>query len=309
MARLDEIETFVAIIEEGSLSAAARRSGLALSAVSRRLKDLEARMGVMLLRRTTRSQSLTEAGQEFHLRCRQILSDLDEAEASLRDKSGGLSGRIRMAAPVSFTALHLSGLLSDFLAAHPQVTLELDLSDQRLNLVEEGYDLALRIGRLEDSGLIARRLTVIRHLPVAAPGLIARLGQPERPEDLADFPALRYLSARRRAAWRFRRPDGSDGQVSLKARMLCNNGDVLVRSAVQGLGLCLEPTFVTAPAIAQGQLVPLFADHIWSDNAAYIVFAPGRVQPRRVRALIDFLAKALPDPPPWDETMAKATRL
>lgn len=306
MSRLDEIETFVAIVEAGSLSGAARSGGIALSAVSRRLKDLEQRVGTTLLLRSTRSLSLTDQGREYFLRCRQVLSDLEEAETQLRDTAGQLTGNIRVAAPVTFSTLHLAPLFSRFMERHPQVSLDIDLSDRQVDLIEEGFDLAVRIGRLKDSTLVARRLTPIRHVPTAAPALLDRLGVPERPEDMADFPVLRYSSTRVAGRWDFMRPDGTGGSVVLSGRMRCNNGDLLVNAAVHGLGLCLEPTFMTGPLVQDGRLIPLFADHIWSDNAAYVVYAGGRQLPRRVRTLIDFLAEALSPDPWWDRAVSEA---
>ncbi|MBB96529.1 MAG: LysR family transcriptional regulator [Rhodobacteraceae bacterium] len=306
MSRLDEIETFVAIVEAGSLSGAARADGIALSAVSRRLKDLELRVGTTLLQRSTRSLSLTDQGRDYFLRCRQVLADLAEAETHLRDVAGQLTGTIRIAAPVTFSTLHLAPLFSAFMDQHPEVALDIDLSDRRVDLIEEGFDLAVRIGRLKDSTLVARRLTPVRHVPTAAPALLDRLGVPDTPEAMGDFPVLRYSSTRAAGRWDFIRPDGTGGSVTLTGRMRCNNGDLLVSAAAQGLGLCLEPTFVTGPLVRDGRLVPLFADHIWSDNAAYVVYAGGRQLPRRVRAFIDHLAAGLSADPWWDRAINDA---
>lgn len=306
MSRLDEIETFVAIVEAGSLSGAARSGGLALSAVSRRLKDLEQRVGSTLLQRSTRSLSLTEEGRDYFLRCRQVLSDLEEAETHLRDAAGKLTGTIRVAAPLTFSTLHLAPLFSSFMEANPDVSLDIDLSDRRVDLIEEGFDLAIRIGRLKDSTLVAKRLTPIRHVPTAAPALLDRLGMPKTPEDMTRFPVLRYSSTRVAGRWDFVRPDGTGGSVTLTGRMRCNNGDLLVNAAAHGLGLCLEPTFMTGSLVREGKLIPLFADHIWSDNAAYALYAGGGTLPRRVRALIDHLAEALSAEPWWDQAVKTA---
>lgn len=306
MARLDEIMSFVDIVEAGSLSAASRRSGLALSAVSRRLKDLEARLGTTLLQRTTRTQRLTEEGQAFYQRCRQILDDLDAAEALMSDRTGGLTGRIRMTAPTSFAVHYLSDVITSFLQANPEISIDLDLSDRRIDLLEEGFDLAIRIGALADSTLIAKRLTRIRHVPCASPSLLGRLGHPERPEDLARFPALTYRSRAGRARWRFRRPDGSRGTVTPDARLWASNGDMLCKQAVAGLGVIVEPTFIAAPYLLDGRLVPLFADHAWSEDAAFAVYPRAEILPHRVRAIIDHLAEALTMDPPWDRRLRKA---
>jgi DNA-binding transcriptional LysR family regulator len=309
LARLDEIETFVAIVDAGTLTEASRRSGLALSAVSRRLRDLEARMGTTLIHRSTRTFSLSSEGQDFYLRCKQILSDLQEAETNLRDTKGRITGRIRIAAPLTFSVLHLSPILNEFMILHPDVEIDLDLNDRQVDLVAEGFDLAIRIGRLTDSSLIAKRLTRIRHVPTVAPSLIERLGQPERPEDLADFPALTYRSSGPGTEWRFVRPDGRKGSVTVKGTMACNNGDVLRAAAIAGLGVAFEPTFICGPAISDGLLKPLFFDHTWSDNAAYAVFPPGRAQITRVRALIEHIGARLSETAWWDAKLMEQYEL
>jgi len=306
LARLDELVTFVDIVEAGSLSGASRRSGLALSAVSRRLKDLEARLGTTLLQRTTRSQRLTEEGSTFYQRCRQILDDMDAAEALMKDSTGQLTGRIRMTAPASFAVHHLSDMLTKFLQANPEISLDLDLSDRRIDLLEEGFDLAIRIGSLEDSTLVAKRLTRIRHVPCVSPSLLQTLEHPDRPEDLASFPALTYRSRAGRARWRFRRPDGSQGTITPDARLWASNGDMLCKQAVAGLGIIVEPTFIAAPYLLDGRLVPLFADHAWSEDAAFAIYPKADALPRRVRAIIDHFAAALTMDPPWDRQLRQA---
>ncbi len=300
MSRLDEIETFVAIVDAGTLTEASLRTGLALSAVSRRLRDLERRMGTTLIQRSTRRLSLTGEGHDFFLRCKQVLSDLEEAETSVKDTAGRLTGRIRVAAPLTFSLLHLTPILTDFMQEHADVAVELDLSDRQVNLIDEGFDLAIRIGRLADSSMIAKRLTKVRHVPTASPAFLDRVGRPTAPEDLAELPALTYRSRSDGTQWRFVRPDGSKGSVTVKGVLACNNGDVLSAAAEAGLGVAFEPTFICAEAILEGRLLPLFPDHIWSDNAAYAVFPANRSLPRRVRALIDYVAERLSPDPWWD---------
>jgi DNA-binding transcriptional LysR family regulator len=305
MSRLTEIENFVEIINAGSLSEASRRTGLALSAVSRRLKELEKRLGVTLVRRSTRKISLTEAGHDFFLQCQQIINDLNDAESSLSETTHRLEGRIRLAAPTSFTCRHLGPILTEFLRLYPDVALELETNDRRVDIIQDGFDLALRIGRLQDSSLRARRLTRIRHLPVASKILLDRLGLPERPEDIGRYSVLQYRSSRQSNRWSFARPDGSRGAVHIKNRIICNNGEFLTRCAEDGLGVAIEPTFIVSSAIAEGRLVPLFSDHVWSDDAAYVVYPEARVLPLRVRALIDHIADRFPSEPSWDREIAR----
>ncbi|WP_156905468.1 LysR family transcriptional regulator [Maritalea myrionectae] len=300
MSHLDEMRTFVAVTDAQSLTGAAGTLNIALSAVSRRLKELERRLGTTLILRSTRSINLTTAGEDYLWRCRRILDDIQEAESAVSQGAKKLMGRIRMAAPLTFSTQHLGPILLDFMVQHPEVNIDLDLNDRRVDLIGEGFDLTIRIGQLSDSGLIAKRLTTIRRVPCAAPALLAAYGQPEKPEDLAELPILTYRSTRNHLTWPFTRPDGTSGVVKLGSRMAVNNGDMLCMAAEKGLGVVLEPTFITYQAIASGTLVPLFADHEWSDYAAYALFAQNRNIPRRVRSLIDFIAEELSPEPAWD---------
>ncbi len=285
MSHLDEMNTLIAIADAESLTGAARSMNIALSAVSRRLKDLEQRLGATLVLRTTRSISFTAAGEDYLMRSRQIIADIREADLSILEGSSVLSGRIRLAAPVTFSTLHLGRILFEFMAEHPELDIELDLNDRQVDLVGEGYDLAIRIGQLADSSLKAKRLTPpIRHIPCASPALLDKFGWPNIPEDMAKMPTLTYRSTRNKTAWPFVRPDGSKGVVKANGRMAVNNGEIVLMAAQEGLGVILEPTFIAYRAITSGALVPLFADHLWSDNAAYAVYAPNRTVPKRVRA-------------------------
>lgn len=308
MSHLDEMNALVAIADAESLTGAARSMNIALSAVSRRLKDLERRLGTTLVLRTTRSISFTAAGEDYLMRSRQIIADIREADLSVLEGSSVLSGRIRLAAPVTFSTLHLGRILFDFMALHPELNIELDLNDRQVDLVGEGYDLAIRIGQLADSSLKAKRLTPIRHFPCAAPSLLDKYGWPNIPEDMAKMPALTYRSTRSKTAWPFVRPDGSKGAVKANGRMAVNNGEMVLMAAEVGLGVILEPTFIAYRSIAAGALVPLFQDHTWSDNAAYAVYAPNRTLPKRVRALIDYIAKTLTTEPSWDRSIAAMSK-
>lgn len=306
LSQLDEMKTLIAIADAQSLTGASRTLNIALSAVSRRLKDLEQRLGTPLVLRSTRSINLTTAGEDYLLSCRQIIEDIEEADISVSQGADQFKGRIRLAAPLTFSTRHLGPILCEFMALHPGVNIDLDLNDRQVDLIGEGFDLAIRIGRLSDSSLIAKRLTTIRHVPCASPGLLEKYGRPARPEDLAKLPSLTYRSTRNNSAWSFTRPDGSKGVVKTTGRMAVNNGDMVCMAAQNGLGVILEPTFITHNAIASGALVPLFTDHKWSDNAAYAVFAPNRNIPKRVRALIDFFAEKLTPEPDWDKAIAFA---
>ncbi|MEH6630948.1 MAG: LysR family transcriptional regulator [Halopseudomonas aestusnigri] len=303
MSRVEQMETFVAIADAESLSGAAQSQGIAVSAVSRRLKALEARLGTTLYLRSTRRISLTEAGTDFLQKSRQIISDIEDAENAMVDGQGDLVGRIRIAAPLTFSTMHLGPVLSRFMALHPEVSMEAELNDRRVDLIAEGFDLAIRVGRLADSTLIAKKITQVHHCPCVSPKFIEQNGWPNRPEELSKFPGLMYRTSRSKTTWPFVRPDGTKGNVNIVGRFAANNGDILRDAAEAGLGVILEPTFITYTSILKGTLIPLFADHEWSDNAVYAVYAENRSLPRRVRTLIDFLAREFSPEPAWDRVI------
>jgi len=211
MDRFEDMRCFVQVVERGSVTRAAEALRIAPSAVSRRIKELEARLGTQLLSRTTRRMSLTEAGRSFHARCQRILADVEEAEAEASDRQSALKGGLRVAAPLGFGTAHLTPIVVDFMREHPQVELDLDLSDRVVDLVAEGFELAIRIGTLRDSSMIARKLADVRVVACAAPALIAARGMPRHPDELKDWPALCYSGTERGDIWRYRAPDGTDG--------------------------------------------------------------------------------------------------
>ncbi len=300
MDKFADIETFVTVVDTGSFSAAAERLDVAKSAISRRVSALEARLGVKLLNRTTRRLSLTDAGRDFHARAGRILADLNEAEQAVGDTDCQLRGRIRIAAPLSFGLQHLAPAITAFAVQHPQVQLDLDLNDREVSLVEEGVDMAVRIGELADSTLIARRLCQIRRVAVASPAYLATHGEPQTPDDLTHHHGLRYTNIPRQKHWHF---VGSDGRLYAPAvpdRLTANNGELLNRATIDGLGVGAPPTFVAYRELAAGTLRPILQDFTLPGVAMYAVFPPGRYQSRRVRVFADFLAEQFADPPYWD---------
>lgn len=304
MDRFTDIETFVAVVEAGSFSAAAERLGAAKSAVSRRVNALENRLGVKLLNRTTRRLNLTDAGRTFHERAGRILADLAEAEQSISDAECALRGRIRVAAPLSFGIDHLAPAVSAFARQHPDVQVELDLNDREVSLVEEGFDMAVRIGRLADSSLLARRLCTIRRVAVASPAYLAEHGTPARPEDLVNHAGLRYTNMPRHMYWQFVTPEGRGFSPQVPDRLSANNGGLLTQAAVDGLGVTLQPTFIVYRELAAGRLQQILADHPLPETAMYAVYPPGRYQSRRVRVFADFLAERFGGEPYWDAPLA-----
>jgi DNA-binding transcriptional LysR family regulator len=301
MDRFEDIQTFVRVVESGSFTAAAERLRRAKSAVSRRVSELEERLGVRLLNRNTRRINLTDSGRAFYARCVRLLSDLEEAELAVSSAHASLRGTLRVAAPMSFGVLHLADAINDFLGLHQQVRLEADLNDRRVNLIEEGFDVAVRIGALEDSSLIARRLAPIRHVTCASPAYLERFGTPRVPEDLAKHTGLSYSNVPESSQWQYRCPGGERQTVRIACRMLVNNGDVLLSAAVRGLGIVVSPTFLAYRAIARGDLVPILTDYRPPGDSAYAVYPPGRYLSHRVRAFIDFLGERFGERPYWDD--------
>ena len=297
MDRFADLSMFVAVVDSGGISAAAERLGVAKSAVSRRLADLEGRLGAQLLRRTTRRLTLTDSGRAFHERAKNILADLEEAEQSVSQAHGALRGRLKVALPLAYGIRHVGPLITEFMALHPAVEFDLDFNDRRIDLMQEGFDLAIRVARLPDSSLIARRLAPVPSALCASPDYLARRGTPARAADLAGHAALVYSNLANPDTWNFVGPEGQPGSVKVPVRLRANNGEFLTRAAIAGQGIILHPTFYLDEAIRAGELVPLLTDHAWPQVNAYAVYPPTRHLSRRVRALVDFLAERLAGPP------------
>ena len=297
MDRFADLSMFVAVVDSGGISAAAERLGVAKSAVSRRLADLEGRLGAQLLRRTTRRLTLTDSGRAFHERAKNILADLEEAEQSVSQAHGALRGRLNVALPLAYGIRHVGPLITEFMALHPAVEFDLDFNDRRIDLMQEGFDLAIRVARLPDSSLIARRLAPVPSALCASPDYLARHGTPARAADLAGHEALVYSNLANPDTWNFVGPEGQPGSVKVPVRLRANNGEFLTRAAIAGHGIILHPTFYLDEAIRAGQLVSLLTDHAWPQVNAYAVYPPTRHLSRRVRALVDFLAERLAGQP------------
>lgn len=300
MARLEDMETFIRVVEAGSISGAAERMGIAKSAVSRRLSDLESRLGVQLFRRTTRRLDLTDSGRGFYERCQRILSDVDEAEEAVSQAHGTLRGRLRVAVPLSFGLLHMGPAICDFMRDHPELEVDLDMNDRQVDLIAEGFDLALRIADLEDSSLIARQLALINTVVCASPDYLARQGSPQTPEQLAEHDCLVYSNNPEPTLWRYRDPQGEAKSVRVQARLLASNGDFLHQAAVAGQGIGLQPTFIVHKSIEEGRLVQILTDYSWPSVNAYAVYPQTRHLSRRVRVFVDFLTERFSGTPYWD---------
>ena len=300
MDRFADMQMFVTVVDAASISAAAERLNLAKSAVSRRLAELEARLGASLLTRTTRRLNLTDSGRAYYQRALAILADLAEAEVAVAQSHAALSGGIKVALPLSFGMLHLAPLIEAFMRQHPEVRFDLDFNDRQLDLMQEGFDLAIRIANLADSSFLARRLAPIRHAVCASPAYLARAGTPRVAADLEKHVCLAYSNLADPGLWSYRGPDGVPGSVRVPVRLAANSGEFLMRAAIAGEGLLLHPTFTLQDALRSGQLLRLLPDHTWPELSAYAVYPPTRHLSRRVRVFIDYLAEHLAGEPVWD---------
>jgi len=303
MNKFSNLEALVTVVDAGSFSRAAERLGLAKSVISRRVRLLEEQLGAQLLQRTTRSLSLTGPGQQFYERAVRILAELKEAEQSITDASAVLGGNIRIAAPLSFGLHHLSKTLSAFLCEHPGIELDLDLNDREVNLVEEGFDMAVRIGTLHDSTLLARRVGTVRFATCASPDYLKHHGVPQHPAELEMLTGLHYANQPLKQAWQFSTATHETLTAIPAIRMRANNGDVLAAAAVAGLGVVTSPTFIVSDLIATGKLQTILDDFRRPAIGIYAVYPPGRLLPRRLRVFTDFLAESFGDLPYWDQAL------
>ena len=300
MGQLEDMTVFIRVVDAGGISRAAEQLGIAKSAVSRRLVDLETRLGIRLLNRTTRTSSLTEAGRGFYERSIKIVDDISELNALASDSNTCLEGTINLAAPLSFGLSHLAPAIDDFLSLHPELTININFSDRQINLIEEGLDLAVRIADLKDSSLIARKLSPIRTQLCASPEYLKKQGTPETLDDLKHHPLLHY-NLSNTSSWKLTDSQGEQHFIHVKAKINANNGDFLKDMAIAGHGILLIPTFISWKAIANGELVPLLSDYMTPQLNAYAVYPQTRYLSQRTRVLIDFLVERFGEKPYWDQ--------
>lgn len=298
--RFEDLRVFVAVVAAGGFAAAAERLGIAKSAVSRRIRELEDRLGARLFDRTTRSVQLTETGRGFHDRAIILLAELAEAEEAASSASNELKGTIRIAAPVSFTTHCLAPVVGQFLERHPAVELSIDTDDRMVDLVRDGFDLAIRIARLRDSSLVARRLATIRHACVVSPALIDRLGTPQTPDDLSRFPGVTYSNVDEAYYWKF----ADDVVPAVTSRLHFANGDAVREAAIAGLGVAVLPTFIAHDAVRRGMLKIVLADKMRTPIAMHALHPSKRNQTARARSFIDFLVDTFGGEPFWDQNLA-----
>lgn len=300
MNAFEEMQHFVRIVEAGSISKASEQLGLAKSGVSRRLAELEARLGVRLLNRTTRRSSLTDAGRAYYLGAVKLLSDVAELDAQVADSEVSLQGSLRLAAPLSFGLGHLAPAIEEFIRTNPAVTIDIDFSDRQIDLVAQGVDLAIRIAELRDSSLKARRICPVRLMLCASPAYLEQHGTPCSAEELAKHRILHY-DIGGGSVLRLAERRGAERPLHIEPALVANNGDFLRDMAIAGHGIILTPSFIAWQAVALGELVP-FLRECWPPPLnAYAIYPQTRYLSRRARAFIDFLAERFGENPYWDQ--------
>jgi DNA-binding transcriptional LysR family regulator len=295
MSKIQEMSSFVAVVDAGSFVGAARATGLSKAAVSRHVGELERRLGVRLLQRTTRRLSLTEEGRIFFERTKELLESIDEAESELTRRTGAARGLIRVNAPLTFGALHLAPLWGPFADAHSQVSLDITLSDRVVDVVDEGYDLAIRITRMPESTLVTRKLTSTRMMLCASPAYLERHGTPTHPRELVGHAVISYTYWSTRDEWQFTGPEGAVA-VRIDARIHTNNGDTCRRAALADHGIILQPDFLVGADVRRGDLVELMPAYRSIEIGIYAVYPSRKHLSVKTRRLIDYLADALRTP-------------
>ncbi|PSJ18474.1 LysR family transcriptional regulator [Nitrosomonas supralitoralis] len=300
MDRFENMNAFVRVVEAGSISAAADRMDVAKSVVSRRLKELEEHLGVELFHRTTRQMNLTDSGRAFYQQSVRILADILEAEHATSQFHGALKGNLKVALPLSFGLMHLGPAINEFLQIHPEITFDLDFNDRQVDILTEGFDLAIRIASLPDSSLIARRLTPIQAIMCASPFYLKRMGTPQSPKELINHQCLVYSLISNYENWNLYDAEDQLIKTKITAYLKASNGEFLRDAAVEGLGIILLPTFIVYKEIERGALVPLLTQYKSSPLAAYAIYPQTRHLSQRVRAFVDFLVKRFEGLPYWD---------
>lgn len=291
--RFEDLRVFIQVVDAQSISGAAEDLDVAPSAVSRRLKDLEERLGTQLIQRTTRQMSLTDSGRQFYDRARRILADLDEAEQLATADNCAIRGTLRLSVPLTFGNTVMAPIINDFMAQHPDLTIDLALDDRRVDLVEEGFDAVVRIGELDDSSLIARKLMEVRLLVCGSPKFLKKHPNIETPADLLEIPALIYSNSKNSVGLWTAYSENPPFSFRPPARMKCTDGTALMMAAEAGLGLTREPEFIFLDALKKGSLVEVLPDCDWGSFPVHILYPQNRHMPVRLRAFIDHLVAAM----------------
>lgn len=298
-----DVLAFVRVAESGAFSRAAERMGMSKSILSRRVARLEAQLGARLLTRTAQGAQPTDVGQAYFERASNILADLEAAEEVVAEAVTQVAGPIRLSAPLSFGVEHLAPALAEFAEANPRVELDISFDDRPVDLAGGGFDLAVRIGALRDSSLVARRIAPVRKVAAASPLYLGARGRPKHPSDLAGHDILLYANEQ----WRFR-VEGKWHYARGRPRLRADNGEMLRAAAEAGLGICILPSFIAAPAFERGTLEPLLRDFPLEEGGLHALMPPGRATTARVRALVDFLVERFGPEPSWDPCWLEGER-
>ncbi len=297
MSRLDYMRNFVEVVDSGSITAAAERFDLTVAAVSKRLKALELELGTRLLTRNTRQMALTEAGHYYYQHCRGILDEVARVDQHLQDMQSKLSGSIRINMPMTYGKLRLGRWLLSFLREHPDIHIVTQLDDAYTDAARGEYDIVIRIGSLNDSGLIARKLDNVYLLPVSSPAYLQQHGEPKHPMELAGHTCLHYTNISIRDGWGFYDKAGNEfippimGQASTP--LCANNGEILRDAVLAGFGIAVLPDFEVVEHIERGELIRLLPDYHLQDFAVYAVYPSRQFLPEKTRALVEYLVKNL----------------
>lgn len=297
---MTSLGVFVSAVENGSFAAAARHFGLSAAMAGKHVSALEAELNVRLFHRTTRRISLTDAGQTYYERCKRILESFDEANREASDSQATARGVLRVAAPVTFGAMHLGGVVGRYLEDHPEVNVEIQLEDRYVDLIDAGVDVAIRIGRLQDEGLVIRRLAPCKMVVCASPAYLERCGTPRKPEDLRYAQRLAFSEVVSKGDWTLRDAKKRAHLIDGPCRMAANNTQMLLAAALAGTGIAYGPTFVFGEHIRRGELVALLPKYHATELAIQAVYPSARRIPQKVRRFVDYLADAFGDEPPWD---------
>ncbi|AUG51686.1 LysR family transcriptional regulator [Thalassospira marina] len=291
IGNLDGMTVFARVVEEQSFSGASRKLGMSKSAVSKHVTKLEDSLGIRLLNRTTRRLSLTDAGSTFYQHCARVVEEIESAEHALTDLRGTPRGVLRISAPLTFGQRFLPNVIADFMELYPGLKVDIHLADHKVDLVAEGFDMAIRITRLRDSSMIARKLADFHGQMVASPEYLERRGTPKHPNDLVDHDILAYSNLPNPNVWEF---DGPDGPLSVRVNptMWCNNGEFTAVAARRGLGIASQPEFIIAESLHSGELVPILPEY-WPrlGGGIYAVYPERRHLPTKVRMFIDYLVE------------------
>ncbi len=292
MDRLTEMEAFATVVDQGGFTDAARKMGISKSAVSKHVSSLETRLGARLLNRTTRRVSPTEIGLAYYDRARRVLNDAGEADALVSSMQSAPSGLLRISVATDFGVNHMSPILGDFLVDYPDITVNMVLNNRYVELISEGFDLAIRIGEMEDSSLRARKLTETTKRLIASPKYFEQFGHPEKIDDLNEHKLLHYSNQSAGNVWKLTAPSGEKRQVRTQGWLTVNDGQSLLNACVSGLGIAYLPSFLYAEALADGLVAEAMPDLPAEKQGIYAVYPPGRYTQPKVRTFIDFLVEA-----------------